>query len=113
MPGDAPWFRTGLAIKANIYRDARNDDLVFDFAPVASGYGWIFPKRDHVNIDLYRIDPSKHLSRDRLADYIVHRFGIMQSRTTLSTSISVEEFMAQSPAVRRQRLPFVQIMIEM
>jgi flavin-dependent dehydrogenase len=65
----------GLAIEANIYRDARNDDLVFDFAPIASGYGWIFPKRDHVNIGLYCIDPSKHLSRARLSEYIVHRFG--------------------------------------
>jgi flavin-dependent dehydrogenase len=62
-------------IEANIYRDARNDDLVFDFAPVDSGYGWIFPKRDHVNIGLYCIDPSQHLSRARLSDYIVHRFG--------------------------------------
>jgi len=75
MTGDAPWFRKGLALEANIYRDARNDDLVFDFAPVASGYGWIFPKRDHVNIGLYCIDPSKHLNRARLSDYIVHRFG--------------------------------------
>jgi flavin-dependent dehydrogenase len=25
-------------------------DLVFDFAPIAGGYGWLFPKGDHINV---------------------------------------------------------------
>lgn len=25
-------------------------DLVFDFAPLSGGYGWLFPKGDHINI---------------------------------------------------------------
>lgn len=29
--------------------------VVFDFAPDQSGYGWIFPKRDHFNVGVYRL----------------------------------------------------------
>jgi flavin-dependent dehydrogenase len=28
----------------------RSLDLVFDFAPIAGGYGWMFPKGDHINV---------------------------------------------------------------
>ncbi len=72
---EAGWFRKGLAIEANLRRDAHKDDLVFDFSPVMSGYGWIFPKRDHVNIGLYCIDAEEVLNRSRLSTYITQQFG--------------------------------------
>lgn len=75
MTGDAAWFRKGLAIEVDVRRNASGDDLVFDFAPVAQGYGWVFPKRDHVNVGLYSIDSDEALSRGRVAAYVAHRFG--------------------------------------
>lgn len=143
MTGDAPWFRKGLAIEANIYRDARNNDLVFDFAPIVSGYGWTFPKCDHVNIGLYCFTASTRANISVVLGCLITSstaLETMQSRTTLSASISasarrnirlktiahfwsemrvvlltllpVKEFMARSLAVRQQRLPFVRISIE-
>ncbi len=75
MMGDAGWFRKGFAIEANLRRDTSKDDLVFDFAPATSGYGWVFPKRDHVNVGLYCTDPNEALNRSRLSAYVTRRFG--------------------------------------
>jgi geranylgeranyl reductase family protein len=75
MTSDAGWFRTAFAIEANVRGNAQKDDLVFDFAPVMSGYGWVFPKRDHVNVGLYSLDSNEKLNRSRLSAYIAGRFG--------------------------------------
>jgi flavin-dependent dehydrogenase len=72
---DTGWFRKAFALEANVRRTGSNDDLVFDFAPVMSGYGWVFPKGDHVNIGLYSQDQNEKLNRSRLSDYIAKRFG--------------------------------------
>ena len=55
LSGDAPWFRTGFALEANVPYSStgRAFPLVFDFAPVQGGYGWLFPRNDHVNVGLY------------------------------------------------------------
>ena len=57
--GDTSWFRTGFAIEANVPYSAtgRAFPLVFDFAPVPGGYGWLFPRNDHVNVGLYTAGP--------------------------------------------------------
>ncbi len=75
MTSDAGWFRTAFAIEANVRRNAQKEDLVFDFAPVMAGYGWVFPKRDHVNVGLYSLDKDEKLNRTRLSAYIAQRFG--------------------------------------
>jgi len=75
MTDDSGWFRKAFAIEANLPRNADEEDLVFDFAPVTSGYGWVFPKCDHVNIGLYTLDPNEKLNRGRLSAYIATRFG--------------------------------------
>lgn len=75
MTSDAAWFRTAFAIEANVPRSAQKEDLVFDFAPVTAGYGWVFPKGDHVNVGLYSLDKDEKLNRSRLSAYIVRRFG--------------------------------------
>jgi geranylgeranyl reductase family protein len=75
MTSDGDWFRTAFAIEANLPRDARKEDLVFDFAPVMAGYGWVFPKRDHVNVGLFSFDKDERLNRSRLSAYIAQRFG--------------------------------------
>lgn len=54
-PGGAAWFRRGFAVEANVpYQATRREfPLTFDFAPALAGYGWLFPRHDHVNVGLY------------------------------------------------------------
>ncbi len=71
-----PWFRRGFALEANVkIGPAGPPPLTFDFAPVSGGYGWLFPRHDHVNLGLYvhDADRSHGLDRDALADYIKER----------------------------------------
>jgi geranylgeranyl reductase family protein len=75
LSGDAGWFWKGLAIEANLERAADDDDLVFDFSPISQGYGWVFPKGDHVNVGLYSMAKDSGLNRSRLTSYIERRYG--------------------------------------
>ena len=60
-------------------------DLVFDFAPLPGGYGWLFPKADHINIGVGAFAPSdspanptqlKAVTRNLLAAYTLHKLGV-------------------------------------
>lgn len=77
--GDRPaWFRRGFAVEAKVYpAHGQSQDLVFDFAPVRQGYGWVFPKGDHLNVGLgvYNDTGQEKLDRPRLEAYIRERFG--------------------------------------
>lgn len=72
------WFRRGFALEAKVYpAKDQSRDLVFDFAPVRHGYGWVFPKGDHLNVGLgvYNDTGQEKLDRPRLETYIRERFG--------------------------------------
>lgn len=70
------WFWRAFALEANVpVPDASSHELIFDFATVRDGYGWIFPKGDHVNVGLYSYSPDEKIDRTRLASYIQERFG--------------------------------------
>jgi geranylgeranyl reductase family protein len=73
----AGWFRTGFAVEANVPYSAtgRAFPLVFDFAPVAGGYGWLFPRNDHVNVGLYTAGSGPAPDRAALSAYIAARCG--------------------------------------
>jgi geranylgeranyl reductase family protein len=75
--GVSPWLRTGFALEANVPYSAtgREFPLVFDFAPVHGGYGWLFPRNDHVNVGLYTADGGATIDRAALTDYIAARCG--------------------------------------
>lgn len=73
--GGAPWLRRGFALEANVTAQGYSGDLIFDFAPVPHGYGWIFPKGDHVNVGLYTDAMAERLDRVRLLRWIAERFG--------------------------------------
>ena len=74
--GSAGWFRRGFALEANVRVDgAASAEVVFDLKAVRGGYGWVFPKGDHVNVGLYTIDDSEKLNRERLTTYIDSRWG--------------------------------------
>lgn len=50
--------------------------MQLDFADQPGGYGWLFPKGDHVNVGLYSRNVRRHgVSRERLLDYARRRLG--------------------------------------
>jgi geranylgeranyl reductase family protein len=70
------WFWRAFALEANVrLPGASSQELVFDFACIRDGYGWIFPKGDHINIGLYSYASDEKIDRDRLAGYIRARYG--------------------------------------
>ncbi len=72
--GGDGWFWRAFALEATVPVSNNGHDLVFDFAPVRDGYGWIFPKGDHLNIGLYSYADDEKIDRSRLAAYIRSRF---------------------------------------
>lgn len=53
--------------------------ILLDFAGMPHGYGWIFPKRNHLNVGVYSIFGSRHL-RDHLQRFIARYACLSESR---------------------------------
>jgi len=76
------------SLPAILPNGAAPHDLVFDFAPLPGGYGWLFPKADHINIGVGAFAPAtgashaqlKQVTRALLLDYAHQKLGV----TTLS-----------------------------
>lgn len=65
------WFWRGFALEATVpLPNKAAHDLVFDFSPVRDGYGWIFPKDDHLNVGLYSYAADEKIDRARLSTYL-------------------------------------------
>jgi geranylgeranyl reductase family protein len=45
------------------------DRMLFDFGGMPRGYGWIFPKKDHLNVGVYSMFPRRSI-RDDLARFM-------------------------------------------
>ncbi|RRA48001.1 NAD(P)/FAD-dependent oxidoreductase [Acidipila sp. EB88] len=77
----ARWFRTGFAVEANVPHAYAKEQfpLLFDFAAAPRGYGWLFPRDNHVNVGLYMEsaagDAAAHVNRSALLRYIELRCG--------------------------------------
>jgi geranylgeranyl reductase family protein len=57
LPGSVP--KLVPAVEALLWPapgmlDALGDTCAFDLGAIPAGYGWVFPKRDHFNVGLYR-----------------------------------------------------------
>jgi geranylgeranyl reductase family protein len=72
--GLLPQRRTGVAIEAELsvpsaVMERQGASVTFDFGALPRGYGWIFPKADHLSVGVFRAQPGKavglrhHLSR--------------------------------------------------
>lgn len=74
--GEQPaWFRRGFALEAQVRpAEGPSSELIFDFRPVRRGYGWVFPKRDHLNVGLYSEAHDEKIDRARLLAWIAERF---------------------------------------
>src|SRR5262245_42899756 len=73
----ATWFQRGFAIEGLVpYGLIGREPLAeFFFGYVPNGYGWLFPKGDHVNVGIYTYDDNVSLSKDQLRAYALDRLG--------------------------------------
>lgn len=82
LPAEPAWYARGFALEATVPYAAlpaklpAGDaplDLVFDFAPISGGYGWLFPKGDHINIGVGGFVPqTTHSAADAGTDSMVY-----------------------------------------
>jgi flavin-dependent dehydrogenase len=90
LSAEPAWYTRGFALEATVPFTAlpaklpagdAPHDLVFDFAPLPGGYGWLFPKGDHINIGVGAFaDGSdatlKQVTRKLLNEYALHKLGL-------------------------------------
>jgi geranylgeranyl reductase family protein len=71
------WFYRGFALEGLVpYSDVLTEPLAeFFFGKVRNGYGWLFPKGDHVNVGIYTWDDTVTLSKEQLRAYSLDRIG--------------------------------------
>ncbi len=89
MLPDAPPVALGFAIEAQVPM-TNPPDMAFDFAVVDFGYGWLFPKADHVNVGLYTNSPTLRPGRAALADYARARLGTDRLEHVIGHHIGLE-----------------------
>jgi geranylgeranyl reductase family protein len=67
----------GFALEGQVPLQRGPLDLTFDFGAIRNGYGWIFPKGDHLNMGMgfYGDAGSEKLNRERLMGYVRQRLG--------------------------------------
>jgi flavin-dependent dehydrogenase len=70
-------FSRGFALEGLVpYADIRDEPkMELFFNVVRQGYGWLFPKGDHVNVGIYTADAAVPLSKDALRAYARTRLG--------------------------------------
>jgi geranylgeranyl reductase family protein len=73
--GGGSWFSQGFALEVQAWAPEADVDLTFDFAAVADGYGWIFPKKDHLNIGVYICSSATGLTKSGLLRYVAEKVG--------------------------------------
>ncbi|MGA2440811.1 MAG: geranylgeranyl reductase family protein [Tepidisphaeraceae bacterium] len=74
-------LRFGLALETCVAVDRPGDwPMEFDFAAVDRGYGWVFPKDDHLNVGLYSLNPTIPHAAQKLAAFVAAKTGRTISR---------------------------------
>lgn len=81
-------FKKGFAIEATApVEENRHYEMAFDFGVVTSGYGWLFPKGDHLNIGLFTFDDTVKLKAETLRNYCMEKTGHKTLREMAAFSI--------------------------
>jgi geranylgeranyl reductase family protein len=76
LSGDFTKSYQGFAIEGRLSIDQeKTPRMAFDFNIVQSGYGWIFPKDDHVNIGLFTGSRNVTLKKIDLLAYARRKLG--------------------------------------
>lgn len=70
-------FARGFALEGLVPYDMIDHipQMEFDFGCVDYGYGWLFPKKDHVNVGIYTCNDAVKLSKDGLRRYVHQKLG--------------------------------------
>jgi geranylgeranyl reductase family protein len=74
---EASRIQRGFAIEANA-RAGSLPPMTIEFDAVGYGYGWLFPKGDHVNVGLYTNSATSRPGRDQLLSYARRKLGDVQ-----------------------------------
>jgi flavin-dependent dehydrogenase len=75
MCGFAPPRPRGFAIEACVEASHDAAGIRFDFGAIANGYGWSFPKGNHVNVGLCKYSMDVPFGRNALARYAESAVG--------------------------------------
>lgn len=94
------WHRQH-ALEADVYVDKpERFDIEFDFCGLKSGYQWIFPKGDHVNVGLYASARSVKLKTKQLMEYVEKRFGVHTAKAIRGYPICTGGFLYHPSSTR-------------
>ena len=75
LTGEFPEATAGFAMEGHVPATGAFD-MEFNFDVVQSGYGWVFPKGDHVNVGIYTSKPGKGIvTLERLREYARAKTG--------------------------------------
>jgi geranylgeranyl reductase family protein len=96
------WFSQGFALEAQAAAPQEAVDLTFDFATVRNGYGWIFPKGDHLNIGVYCQSSAVGLTRSRLLRYVQDRVGTDKVEHVTGQYLGIGAGVCSSDRVQRE-----------
>jgi flavin-dependent dehydrogenase len=67
----------GFAVEADVALPAaKQSAMQMDFGVVDRGYGWLFPKRDHVNVGLFTLAKTIPHAQRQLEQYCLARLGV-------------------------------------
>ena len=106
LAAEPTWYAHGFALEAMVPFEVLPptlpagdgpQDLVFDFAPIAGGYGWLFPKGDHINVGVGGFVPKdgtagsdevvcESVTRSLLASYTRQKLGVELSKLQVHVS---------------------------
>jgi geranylgeranyl reductase family protein len=77
LTSNADWFSKGFALEGLIFDQnlADTEGMKINFSVVDKGYGWIFPKKDHINIGLYTTQQKGALAKKQLLEYASKMVG--------------------------------------
>jgi geranylgeranyl reductase family protein len=76
LTGRFAGIRFGFAVEGVVGALPESDaEMGFDFGRAGGGYGWVFPKKDHIGVGLYTHRPQARIRRRDLADYTLRRLG--------------------------------------
>ncbi len=70
----------GFALETCVPLPNMRVETTFDFGAIRNGYGWIFPKGDHLNVGLghYGYVAGQRLDREQIAAYVRQRLGTQE-----------------------------------
>jgi geranylgeranyl reductase family protein len=95
-------LKKATAVEGKVYlSESQMPDLEIDFGYVKNGYGWIFPKHDHVNIGLYSYSPNEKLGRSRLEEYAKAKFPEYNLKEIegFQMGINTQKYIPKSPNI--------------